>query len=219
MQNLPITPYLPQILQTLHQQDVLVLQADPGAGKSTAVPLYLLENLVNNSGKQSGKILMLEPRRLAAKSIATYLAKQLNEPVGQTVGYQVRNESKVSKHTSLEIITEATRMEVKQFGIIITNIAPGDFATNIAAGRYHTPVFEHSAYKEKYQENLDLMDAHVNSGMNPKEMAKIVFKIINTKNPKIHYKIGGFMEKFSIVLKRILLDKWYEKLLMNHYKL
>ncbi|WP_460186262.1 ATP-dependent helicase HrpB [Thiomicrorhabdus hydrogeniphila] len=106
MQNLPITPYLPQILQTLHQQDVLVLQADPGAGKSTAVPLYLLENLVNTFGEQSGKILMLEPRRLAAKSIATYVAKQLNEPVGQTVGYQVRNESKTSKHTRLEIITE-----------------------------------------------------------------------------------------------------------------
>ena len=120
---------------------------------------------------------------------------------------------------ALELVTEATRMEVKNFGIHIANIAPGDFATNIAAGRYHTPVFKNSAYKEKYQENLDLIDADVNSGMDPKEMAKKVFKIINTKNPKIHYKVGGFMEKFSIVLKRILPDKWYEKLLMNHYKL
>jgi len=119
---------------------------------------------------------------------------------------------------ALEIITEATRMEVKQFGVQIVNIAPGDFATNIAAGRYHTPVFENSAYKEKYQENLNLMDSHVNSGMNPKVMAKVVFTIIENKNPKIHYKVGGFMEKFSIVLKRILPDKMYEKLLMNHYK-
>lgn len=120
---------------------------------------------------------------------------------------------------ALEIVTEATRMEVKSFGINIVNVAPGDFATNIAAGRYHTPVFENSAYKENYQANLDLMDAHVNGGMDPIEMAKTVFKIINTKNPKIHYKVGGFMEKFSIVLKRILPDKMYEKLLMNHYKL
>ena len=120
---------------------------------------------------------------------------------------------------ALELVTEATRMEVKQFGINVVNIAPGDFATNIAAGRYHTPVFKDSAYKEKYQENLDLMDAHVDGGMNPIEMAKAVEKIINSKNPKIHYKVGGFMEKFSIVLKRILPDKWYEKLLMNHYKL
>ncbi len=120
---------------------------------------------------------------------------------------------------AFELITEAARMEVKEFGIHITNIAPGDFATNIAAGRYHTPVFEDSAYKQKYQENLDLMDAHVDGGMDPQEMAKKVYQIMNTRNPKIHYKVGGFMEKFSIVLKRILPDKVYEKLLMNHYKL
>lgn len=120
---------------------------------------------------------------------------------------------------ALELITEATNMEVKQFGINVVNVAPGDFATNIASGRFHTPVFENSAYKEKYAENLALMDSHVDSGMNPMVMAKKVFKIINTENPKIHYKVGGFMEKFSIVLKRILPDKWYQKLLMNHYKL
>ena len=120
---------------------------------------------------------------------------------------------------ALELITEAARMEVKQFGIQIVNVAPGDFATNIAAGRYHTPVFENSAYKEKYQENLNLMDTHVDSGMHPDVMAKAVLKIIESKNPRVHYKIGGFMEKFSIVLKRILPDKMYEKLLMNHYKL
>jgi hypothetical protein len=55
--------------------------------------------------------------------------------------------------------------------------------------------------------------------MNPLEMAKIIYKITNTKRPKIHYKVGGFMEKFSIFLKRILPDYVYEKLLMNHYKL
>ena len=120
---------------------------------------------------------------------------------------------------ALEIITEATSMEVKPFGVRVVNVAPGDFATNIAAGRYHTPVFEKSAYKENYQKNLDLMDAHVNSGMNPLEMAKAVHKIINSKNPKIHYKVGGFMEKFSIVLKRILPDRTYQKILMNHFKL
>lgn len=120
---------------------------------------------------------------------------------------------------ALEIITEATSMEVKPFGVKVVNVAPGDFATNIAAGRYHTPVFEKSAYKENYQKNLDLMDAHVNRGMDPLEMAKAVHKIINSKNPKIHYKVGGFMEKFSIVLKRILPDRIYEKILMNHFKL
>ncbi|WP_456378225.1 SDR family oxidoreductase [Lutibacter sp.] len=120
---------------------------------------------------------------------------------------------------ALEIVTEAIRMEVKTFGIIVTNVAPGDFATNIASGRYHTPVFENSPYKETYQSNLDLMDAHVDSGANPIEMAKAIYKIINTTNPKVHYKVGDFMQKFSIVLKKIVPDTWYEKLLMKHYKL
>lgn len=120
---------------------------------------------------------------------------------------------------ALELATEAVRMEVKEFGIQVTNVAPGDVATNIAAGRYHTPVFEDSAYKEKYQMNLDLMDSHVDGGMDPIKMAQQIYKVINTNHPKVHYKVGGFMEKFSIVLKRVLPGKMYEKLLMNHYKL
>lgn len=120
---------------------------------------------------------------------------------------------------ALELATEAIRMEVKEFGIQVTNVAPGDVATNIAAGRYHTPVFEDSAYKEKYQMNLDLMDSHVNAGMNPIKMAEQIYKIINNPHPRVQYKVGGFMEKFSIVLKRILPSKMYERLLMNHYKL
>lgn len=121
--------------------------------------------------------------------------------------------------SAFAIATEALSMEAKQFGVDVVSVAPGDFATNIAAGRYHTPVFEDSAYKEKYKENLALMNTHVDSGMNPVVLAKKVYQIINTKNRKIHYKVGGFMEKFSIVLKRILPDRAYEKLLMNHYKL
>ncbi|CAL2105609.1 Short-chain dehydrogenase [Tenacibaculum sp. 190524A02b] len=120
---------------------------------------------------------------------------------------------------ALELVTEALRMEVKSFGIEVTNVAPGDFATNMAAGRYHTPVFEDSAYKEKYGEGLALINEHVDAGKDPIIMAKAIQKIIETKHPKIHYKVGAFMEKFSIILKRILPDKVYEKILMNHFKL
>lgn len=120
---------------------------------------------------------------------------------------------------ALELITEALRMEVKAFGIHITNVAPGDFATNIAAGRYHAPVVKGSAYEVTYGKSLKEMDNHVDSGSNPNEMATAIFAIIQEENPKIHYKVGAFMQKFSIVLKRILPDKMYEKMLMNHYKL
>jgi len=120
---------------------------------------------------------------------------------------------------ALELITEAFRMEIKGFNINMTSVAPGDFATNIASGRYHAPVLDNSPYKESYKNTLKLMNEHVDSGQDPLLMAKAIFKVINTKNPKVHYKVGEFMQKFSIVLKRILPDKVYEKLLMNHYKL
>lgn len=120
---------------------------------------------------------------------------------------------------ALELITEALRMEVKSFGIQITNIAPGDFATNIAAGRFHAPVIKGSAYEVSYGNNLKTMDEHVDSGSNPNEMAEAVYAVIQNSKPKIHYKVGAFMQKFSIALKRILPDKVYEKMLMNHYKL
>ncbi|MFC5045945.1 SDR family oxidoreductase [Aquimarina hainanensis] len=120
---------------------------------------------------------------------------------------------------ALEITTEAWRMELKQFNIQMTNVAPGDFATNIAAGRYHAPVLDGSPYKEVYGNTLKLMDDHVDNGKDPLEMAKAMYKIINSSSPRVHYKVGEFMQKFSIVLKRILPDTIYEKLIMNHYKL
>ena len=120
---------------------------------------------------------------------------------------------------ALELITEAFRMEIKGFNINMTNIAPGDFATNIAAGRYHAPLLEGSPYKANYGNTLRLMDEHVDAGMDTAVMAKVVYKIIQSKNPKVHYRVGFFMQKFSIVLKRMLPDTWYEKLLLSHYKL
>lgn len=120
---------------------------------------------------------------------------------------------------ALELITEALRMEVKSFGITITNVAPGDFATNIAAGRYHAPVLQGSDYEVVYKRTLEAMNEHVDSGSDPNEMAEAVYQIILNPRPKIHYKVGVFMQKFSIVLKRLLPDLVYEKMLMNHYKL
>ena len=120
---------------------------------------------------------------------------------------------------ALELITEALRMEVKSFGIQVTNVAPGDFATNIASGRFHAPLIKDSAYEIPYGNTLQLMDEHVDSGSNPNEMAEAVYKIIQNPSPGIHYKVGAFMQKISIVLKRILPEKVYEKMLMNHYKL
>jgi len=158
------------------------------------------------------------------KAVLPYMRKQKSgkiinvTSIAGYMGLPYRGIYSASKG-ALELITEAISMEVKTFGIDVVNVAPGDFSTNIAAGRYHTPVYENSAYKDSYAENLALMDEHVDHGENPIVMAKAIHHIIISKKTKIHYKVGGFMEKFSIVLKRILPDRVYEKLLMNHYKL
>ncbi len=106
--DLPVADVIPEVQQKLLEQNTLIVQAPPGAGKSTLLPLALLEE-VWLSGK---KILMLEPRRLAAKSIAQRMSQMLGEPVGETVGYRVRFETKVSANTKIEVLTEGilTRM-------------------------------------------------------------------------------------------------------------
>lgn len=121
--------------------------------------------------------------------------------------------------SALDITTEALRMETKQFGIEFTNVAPGDFATNIASGRYHAPLIEQSPYKKDYGNTLSLMNSHVDTGKDPLEMAKAIYKIVELNNPGVRYKVGDFMQKFSVFLKNILPGKTYEKMLMKHYKL
>lgn len=120
---------------------------------------------------------------------------------------------------ALQLTTEALRMETKNFGVHIANIAPGDFATNIAAGRFHAEISEDSPYKTPYKNTLDLINEGVSQGGDPILVAKTVLKVIQTKNPKGHYRVGTFIQKFSIRLKSLLPDKVYEKLLLNHYKL
>lgn len=121
--------------------------------------------------------------------------------------------------SALEILTEALRMEVKDFGVHIANLAPGDFATNIAASRYHAPVLKNSPYEKSYGSTLQQINEGVNGGENPILVAKEVFKIITAKKPKTHYKVGTFTQKFSLVLKALLNDKVFEKILLKHYKL
>lgn len=98
----PITPLLPDIRNTLATQTRLVLEAPPGAGKTTQVPLALREE----AWLEGRKIVMLEPRRIAARAAAQFMAQQLGEQVGQTVGYRIRFESRISAATRVEVVTE-----------------------------------------------------------------------------------------------------------------
>ena len=101
MIRLPIEDALPALRAALSARGLAVLQAPPGAGKTTRVPLDLLE-----SGLVRGRIVMLEPRRLAARAAAERMAETLGETVGQTIGYRIRGESKTSRATRIEVVTE-----------------------------------------------------------------------------------------------------------------
>ncbi len=102
MNELPIDPLLPRLRETLADVSCVLLQAPPGAGKTTRVPPALLDA----DWRNGRKIVMLEPRRLAARAAARFMAGQLNEAVGKTVGFRTRLESKVSGDTVIEVVTE-----------------------------------------------------------------------------------------------------------------
>ncbi|KNX42696.1 ATP-dependent RNA helicase HrpB [Roseovarius tolerans] len=105
--TLPIHDAIPALIDALRGRGRAVLQAPPGAGKTTVVPLEMLR-----AGLVTGRILMLEPRRLAARAAAERMAQTLGEGVGETVGYRIRGEAKVSRATRIEVVTEGilTRM-------------------------------------------------------------------------------------------------------------
>ncbi|MFZ4799668.1 MAG: DEAD/DEAH box helicase, partial [Bacteroidia bacterium] len=106
--HLPVADIIDEVKNHLTNNNTLIVNAPPGAGKSTLLPLTLLdENWL--AGK---KIIMLEPRRLAAKTIATRMAELWGDKVGETIGYRIRFENRVSAQTKIEVVTEGilTRM-------------------------------------------------------------------------------------------------------------
>jgi ATP-dependent helicase HrpB len=119
---LPIYSALPALRQRLQDQPTVILQAPPGTGKSTVIPIELMRE----EWLSGRKIIMLEPRRLAARAVATRMASLLGEAIGKRVGYRVRFDTKVSRDTQIEIVTEGilTRMlqsdnELKDAGLVI----------------------------------------------------------------------------------------------------
>jgi len=102
MASLPVDTVLPALLEALHERHEVVLEAPPGAGKTTRVPLALLDQ----TWLGRDRIIMLEPRRLAARAAATYMAGLLGEKTGETVGYRMRMDSRVSSATRIEVVTD-----------------------------------------------------------------------------------------------------------------
>ncbi|MFC1749116.1 ATP-dependent helicase HrpB [Pseudomonadota bacterium] len=108
--TLPIHDVLPELHRALNHHPNVVLQAPPGAGKTTCVPLAMLEA----AWLKDQKIIMLEPRRLAARAAARFMAQSLGEKVGETVGYRVRMDSRVGPKTRIEVVTEGVLTRLLQ---------------------------------------------------------------------------------------------------------
>ena len=108
--ELPIDALLPELLSTLSISSTAVLQAPPGAGKTTRVPIALLDT----EWRGDEKILMLEPRRLAARAAARFMARTFGEKAGQTVGFRTRLETQISARTRIEVVTEGILIRMLQ---------------------------------------------------------------------------------------------------------
>ena len=108
--QLPIDALLPRLETVLGGRSTMVLQAPPGAGKTTRVPLALMKA----DWRGDRKILMLEPRRLAARAAARFMSKSLGEAVGATVGFRTRLETRVSDATRIEVVTEGILIRMLQ---------------------------------------------------------------------------------------------------------
>jgi NAD(P)-dependent dehydrogenase (short-subunit alcohol dehydrogenase family) len=133
-------------------------------------------------------------------------------------GLPLRGYYSASK-SSVEMITEALRMEVKQFGIRVCSVQPGDFATNISANRPTAEVKSDSAYRPMFDKINEQVNAEVAEAKDPVVVGEGILRILDQKSPEVRYRIGPFMQKLSVKLKKTISGKIFEKIIMNHYKI
>ena len=116
---------------------------------------------------------------------------------------------------AVEGISEALSMELRPFNIKVCTVAPGDVSTNINSNRIHTST-DNTAYTS-YKKVLNQINNEVSQGIDPIKIGKKIQHIIHTKQPLLHYRVATPMQRFSVIIKRIMPGRWFEKLIMNHY--
>jgi short-subunit dehydrogenase len=158
------------------------------------------------------------------KAILPYMRNQKSgliiniSSVGGLMGLPYRGIYSSSK-SSVELISEAMSMEVMKFGIKVVLIEPGDFNTSINQNRKVSPSTLNSIYKEEFEHIHKVINAEVTNGQNPFKIGKLVYKILNKKNPRVRYNTGDFSSKLALTLKRLLPTRLFERIIMSHYKI
>lgn len=138
--------------------------------------------------------------------------------VAAYMGLPFRSFYSASK-AALDITTESLRMEISRSGVDVINIAPGEMSTEIASRRCNTPVKKDSFYELKYRLALEKMDEDVSKGADPNDAARKVIAIIENSSRGVRYTVGNFLERFAVVLKKMLPSKWFEAIMKLFYKI
>jgi len=138
--------------------------------------------------------------------------------VGGLMGLPYRGIYCASK-SAVESITESLSQEIMQFGIKAVLIEPGDFKTNINENRYVSEKTRQSDYKTDFERIHRIINDEVSEGDDPELIGRLVSKIIRKRKPRMRYNVGNARSKLALSAKKIIRDRWFEKLMMNHYKM
>jgi short-subunit dehydrogenase len=140
--------------------------------------------------------------------------------IGGLMGLPFQGYYSASKF-AIEGFSEALRMEVKQFGIKVTVVNPGDFHTNNTANRrgFLVDSEKNNVYKVQFEKTLSVIEKDENNGWNPEILALKMVKIVNCKNPRQRYVIASFEQKLAVFIKKILPGKLFSKILEDHYRI
>ena len=157
-----------------------------------------------------------------ARVVMPYLRQQKSgliiniSSIAAAMGLPYRGIYSASK-AAVEIITEALSIEVKNQGITVCSVLPGDIATSINQNRLVVPLSETSIYKQEFDRIQKQIKKEVSTAHDPLMIAEAIGKIIESKRPKLHYKVGPFFQRITGALKIILPQRWFERLLMKFY--
>ncbi|HCE57700.1 MAG TPA: oxidoreductase [Prolixibacteraceae bacterium] len=138
--------------------------------------------------------------------------------IGGLMGLPFQGYYSASKF-AIEGFSEALRMEVKQFGIKVVVINPGDFHTNNTANRrgFLAAISDNDAYSAQFIKTISVIEKDENNGWNPEVLARKMVRIVNCKNPRQRYIIASFEQKLAVFIKKILPEKIFGKILESHY--
>lgn len=138
--------------------------------------------------------------------------------IGGVMGLPYQGFYSASKF-AIEGFSEALAAEVHKFGIKVSMVEPGDFATNFTARRKNSETTAKSdAYGDSFTRSISIIEKEENGGLKPEKLAKKIVKIIETRNPRLRYVVANLEQWFSVVLKRIVPGNWFVGILRNYYK-